>query len=68
MKFTTKAVDRYEWHRWFAWFPVSVLCWSKTGTLSVVMYHEYCWLHTVERQRVLGMFGDHCQYREVRSV
>lgn len=47
--------DRYQWHKWFAWYPV------KVGEAVV-------WLETVECRRVPAMVGtgdmDGVEYRK----
>lgn len=35
-----KEQAKYEWHRWFAWYPVQVYC------------DQYYWLCWIERKRV----------------
>lgn len=37
MRWKHKTFDQYEWHQWFAWYPVVVEC-------------EWVWLERVERR------------------
>lgn len=47
-------VDYYEWHRWFAWYPVSVeLADGRNGT---------AWWELVER-RAVSWYGGSTTYR-----
>ncbi len=42
MRFTSKQIDKTEWHPWFAWYPV-------------VVYYDsnkvWVWLEKVDRKR-----------------
>jgi hypothetical protein len=50
MNWPVSTLDMYEWHRWFAWFPVEI-----EGRRH--------WLETVER-RWYGCHGGDCtEYR-----
>ena len=45
MKFFKKPeVDLWDWHRWFAWYPVVI--WDEEQEREF-----YVWLETVERKR-----------------
>jgi hypothetical protein len=47
MKWSDK--DKREWHRWFAWYPVTLIS-PDTGA------HVTFWLHDVWRVRVNGTY------------
>ncbi len=47
-----KEKDIFEWHRWFAWFPVKCDSWD-----VMTDDHYFIWLEWVERKRVFSSFG-----------
>jgi thiosulfate reductase cytochrome b subunit len=53
MRWRGKSKDHYEWHRWFAWFPVKTEVW-------------WVWLEHVDRCRFAHRAGGWWEYREVR--
>ncbi len=49
----------YDWHRWFAWHPVTDI-----GT-PISNYGGYVWLETIERRKVNGeRHENYLEYRE----
>ena len=53
---SAESIDRYKWHRWFAWYPVE--CGG-----------AWVWLEWVETRRLAAMVGtgdmDGVEYREI---
>ena len=48
--------DKYQWCKWFAWYPVQLDFGSK----------DWVWLETIERKFVDSCWEDVCYYREAR--
>ncbi len=53
-----QQMDRYQWHRWFAWFPVDV----ESEHLI-----ERVWWEDVERRMVGARGGDYWEYRDLTN-
>ena len=53
MKWSDK--DKRDWHRWFAWYPVTLVS-PDTGA------HVTFWLHDVWRVRVNGTYFSYWVY------
>lgn len=49
MRKVTKDKDLYEWHEWFAWYPI----WVSTGHLTGV----WVFWEKVQRRRVMSYAG-----------
>lgn len=53
----SSAVNKNEWHKWFAWYPVLVsveIRETKESNGCIIKYkHEYVWLSYVNRKRSL---------------
>lgn len=47
--------DTYQWHRWFAWFPI----FDRWADNKVTMV----WGEAIERRRVGAYGGDYWEYR-----
>lgn len=57
MRKKCKIFNEYEWHEWFAWYPI----WVKTGN-----FMETCiWMERVQRRFKNGYIGD---YTEIRNL
>lgn len=48
MLFKFKRKDKYEWHKWFAWYPI----WLINNDQHIVI-----WLRTVQRRYVMTYDG-----------
>jgi hypothetical protein len=46
-------MDKWQWHQWFAWYPVRL---DDTG--------KYAWLRTIKRKQELNWGGSHWEYKE----
>lgn len=44
-----KGPDPWNWHRWFAWYPVQLNELAPEGVMSV--YTRWAWLETVLRRK-----------------
>ena len=47
MIWKTMRYDRFEWHNWFAWFPVKINEWRNNGKII----SQQAWLTVVRRKR-----------------
>ena len=50
MKWVNYKICLYEWHPWFAWYPVEI----KTKKIGNTMYRNKLWLESVYRRSVVG--------------
>jgi len=48
MRYSLKVIDKTDWHRWFAWFPVK----ARNEKLNC---DELVWLEYVLRKKEYGM-------------
>lgn len=52
----------YEWHKWFAWFPVSL-------KVCVEDLPKYAWLETVDRKMTHGLLrADYWEYKDPKDT
>jgi hypothetical protein len=57
MRKKNQWVDKYEWHDWFAWYPI----WVKTGECK----ETRIWLERVQRKYALSYAGSYTQIRNL---
>lgn len=56
MRLAVKSTNKYEWHKWFAWYPVLVED-EDTGA------RMWIWLETVERIYRDGLWDEDIFFR-----
>jgi hypothetical protein len=63
MKFNTRSTDLFEWHRWFAWYPVQLIREYNVGEIHT----RWAWFEWVEKRWRGSWGGIYTEYREIRS-
>lgn len=58
MRLNEKWKDKYEWHQWFAWYPI----WIHTGHCK----GTWVFWEKVERKKALNACGDGVTY--IRNI
>ncbi len=49
-----ELLAEYQWHSWFAWFPVEI---------ETTHLREKVWLETIERRKAESFGGSYWEYR-----
>jgi hypothetical protein len=58
MKIQWKYKNPFDWHTWFAWYPV---CMLEDGLEKII------WLQVIERKASTGIGGIFYNYRELQT-
>lgn len=61
-------INKYQWHRWFAWFPIRTLMNGRDGYFKSYQFY-WVWLENVDRKRayIRNQRGNFWDYRIIEK-
>lgn len=62
MIWNSSFIDRYDWHDWFAWYPVIVDVWIVHGSTKTLYVRKKVWLKTIRRKFTSHYADDDVEY------